>query len=290
MPATLTFREMSRAELRRFAARGNRMADAWVPAFRRHLNAELAREYEEVADRVSARKPWQSLVPLWEQRMSDLELRLGLAETLEAYRFAESLWVGEEKSEKSWWRHLGAKARDVPDDLDEAFEADEFLARKMRPRLQRRLDDTITVESATTRKRIGYYLERFRDSNMTIDQQSRELRRLAGVRTKARADLLARTSTIWNYAEATQLAFEDVGIDVAEWLATEDDLTCPFCMEMDNLRFRLGEPILPAGSELVVGDDVLSLPLLVDHPPLHPNCRCAIIPDLEDLVVAPVEA
>jgi len=280
MPATATLPRISRARLRRMGERGNRYADGWVPILRRHLAGELKREWNEAADVMEAVQPLDSLLPRWERRLRGLELRLGLAMMPPSFRFARKLWFGETKAGRL---DLRAKAREVPQSIEAAFEAEPFLAQKARPALEARLRDTITVETSSTRKKIAYWMERFRDSQYTPAQMGRELRKLGIIRSKARADLLARTSTIWNYSEATCMAFRDVGVQVGEWLATADDLTCPFCMDLDGLKFRLGEPILPAGSELVVGGEVLSLPLLVNHSPLHPHCRCAVIPDLEFL-------
>jgi len=283
MPLVLQKPRLSRARLRAYGARMNRFADAWVPKFRRALAVELKREWIEAAEAITYRETTyvvSSLQPLWERRLYALELRLGLAMMPASYEFARDLWFGErEKSALI----LGKAEDEIP---AIAFEHESLMELRMRPALERRLAETITVETRTTIKRIAHYMELYRDSGMTVAEQSLELRKMGLVTTKARADLLARTSTIWNHSEATSLAFREAGVETAEWLATEDDLTCPFCMDLDGLKFRLGEPILPAGSDLVVDEDnVLALPLAVDHPPLHPNCRCTLIPELESVTV-----
>ena len=68
------------------------------------------------------------------------------------------------------------------------------------------------------------------------------------------------------------------------WVATQDDITCPFCRAMDGTIVPIDEPFWHDGDtfEVTAGDVVRSLafPFDIDHPPLHPFCRCAIVPNI----------
>lgn len=283
MPAIAFRAGFSRARMIRLADRCNRWVDGWIPAYRRHLAPEFKRQWEEAADALEAGNPPESLLSRWENRLFRLELRLGLPLAVESAKWATKVWFGSEKSAAGAAR--GRAAPEIPESIEVVMEHDALLARKLRPALEERLRSTITLEASATRKKIAYWTERLRDSDYTVAQIGRELRKLGILHSKARADLIARTSTIWNYAEGTQQAYRDAGLEVGEWLATSDDLTCDFCMEMDGLKFRLGTELMPAGSRLVVGEETLNLPLATHHPPLHPNCRCAIIPDVETVLL-----
>ena len=74
-----------------------------------------------------------------------------------------------------------------------------------------------------------------------------------------RADLIAQTETSRAFNEASLTQFADAGVTMYQWLAY--DGACPDC-----------EEIAMGGG----GDGVYALDE-IDPPPLHPNCRCAIL-------------
>lgn len=100
---------------------------------------------------------------------------------------------------------------------------------------------------------------------------------------KRRSTVLARTETINAATEGTLTRFEQFGGEkvtmVSEWLATDDDRTCPICHSLDGRAFTTdfirngsfhfepsdGEPDSLEGTYPV-------------RPPLHPQCRCALAP------------
>jgi SPP1 gp7 family putative phage head morphogenesis protein len=75
---------------------------------------------------------------------------------------------------------------------------------------------------------------------------------------KYRAEMLARTETIYAYNEAQLNSFEELGINgvsvLAEWSTAGDDRVCPKCDALEGRIFTIRE----ARGML----------------PLHPNCRC----------------
>lgn len=81
-----------------------------------------------------------------------------------------------------------------------------------------------------------------------------------------RARVIARTETIAAHAEATLNLFEEAGVEQvtvsAEWATASDDRVCPECAAMEGRVFNVSE------SHGMI--------------PLHPNCRCAFLPVVED--------
>jgi hypothetical protein len=100
------------------------------------------------------------------------------------------------------------------------------------------------------------------------------------INMQARAMLMARTATIWSYNEGAKLRYEDAGVTVMEWNAATDLATCPFCEELDGRRIPTRSNFFDSGDALRVGDAEMDFPSGIDHPPLHPNCRCSLIPVL----------
>lgn len=78
-----------------------------------------------------------------------------------------------------------------------------------------------------------------------------------------RARTMARTETMYAIGQAEEQRYRQHGIAQVEWLATPDPgrRTCDACAALDGKRYPLD-----------------------DHPPrpLHPNCRCDLLPVVED--------
>jgi SPP1 gp7 family putative phage head morphogenesis protein len=76
-----------------------------------------------------------------------------------------------------------------------------------------------------------------------------------------RARLIARTETLYAYNATARDRYKRNGIEMVEWLAALDDRVCDQCGPLDGERFTLGtEPDCP----------------------LHPNCRCTLIPAFKE--------
>lgn len=93
------------------------------------------------------------------------------------------------------------------------------------------------------------------------------------------AERITRTEVIKTSNEGALDAFEQSGVvEAKQWLATEDDRTDEECAAMDGKIVGLDE------NYFNLGDKFMGLDLSyddVEYPPLHPNCRCVIIPVLE---------
>lgn len=93
----------------------------------------------------------------------------------------------------------------------------------------------------------------------SIPQMTKAMRERIGV-TKTRANMIARTETIRNYAQASVNKYEQNGIKKWRWIAAAGDRTCDLCASLDGHIFKVGDP----------------------QPPFpHPNCRCSVSPFIE---------
>lgn len=97
-----------------------------------------------------------------------------------------------------------------------------------------------------------------------------------------RAEMIARSETLRATNFATEEAYRQSGIVKAkEWLTAVDERVCPWCAEMDGKIIPVEGSYFKEGDELTVNGKTLKFDLLdVDYPPLHPSCRCTLIPVL----------
>jgi hypothetical protein len=158
--------------------------------------------------------------------------------------------------------------------------------------------DTSRLESQTSARRIGRYVED-ELSQLKPRQAKRGIIYFTGgdvrsigraltnakladadprISTRARSLLMARTGTIWSYNEGAKLRYQRARVGVMQWVAAGDDVMCDFCGDMDGQKITTGTPFLMAGDSIVAGGGVLDIPFNMEHPPLHPNCRCAVVP------------
>ncbi len=71
---------------------------------------------------------------------------------------------------------------------------------------------------------------------------------------------------------------------------------CPFCNTMNESIVRLDDPFVEADGSVpgTVSEGMkptsLLTPFEVQHPPLHPNCRCTVVPVLSEIGEEPIES
>ena len=76
-----------------------------------------------------------------------------------------------------------------------------------------------------------------------------------------RADSIARTEIAHIQTQAAQQRYTDYGIQEVEIWADEDERRCPECGQLHQKRYPVGAAV----------------PI-----PAHPNCRCCIVPVVEE--------
>jgi hypothetical protein len=153
------------------------------------------------------------------------------------------------------------------------------------------LEASSTIETQTTRKQIDLIYERafsYWDEDLQRGLTPREIARAIEdeglALTRSRSELLARTTTQWCYNEGAHQQYIDLGVASEIWMVTDDDVLCDWCSAMDGVKVPTEEAFFSAGSRFEVESEdkvrALEFPFDVQHPPLHPYCRCVVIPNL----------
>jgi SPP1 gp7 family putative phage head morphogenesis protein len=131
------------------------------------------------------------------------------------------------------------------------------------------------------------YWDEEKNQGLTPRQIAERIREEMPEFSLARARMIAYTNTNWAFNSGIRTEYKTMGVTVLEWMTSEDDSVCPWCRMMDGARVKIDDPFWRAGDEFGVeidgkegGKDVrtMKLPFAVDHPPLHPNCACVLLP------------
>jgi HK97 family phage portal protein len=101
----------------------------------------------------------------------------------------------------------------------------------------------------------------------------------------ARAENIARTETIRAQGKAELQVWKDSGVVVGKvWYTALDERVCPYCEPMHGKTITLKDAFFSKGEEQI-GNDGTKLSLdyeAVEAPPLHPSCRCVLIPEIQN--------
>lgn len=98
-----------------------------------------------------------------------------------------------------------------------------------------------------------------------------------------RAEMIARSETIRASNAGANEAYKQAGITKKQWYTARDERVCPFCGAMHEKIVGVEGNFADMGSTLRVGDQAMDMSYeAVGAPPLHPNCRCTILPVVED--------
>lgn len=97
-----------------------------------------------------------------------------------------------------------------------------------------------------------------------------------------KSEQIARSETMRATNFATHEAYRQSGVVTGkEWLTAVDERVCPWCNEMDTRVQDLNDSYFSLGESLTVEGQTLNFDYTnVDYPPLHPGCRCTLIPVL----------
>ncbi len=107
--------------------------------------------------------------------------------------------------------------------------------------------------------------------------------------SRASAERIARTESQRAVMGGRELLWQETGVVSAKvWDAVDD--ACPFCQSMDGKIVALGTPFWPQGTSIDISvenaegeETTRSLQTNfsdIDAPPLHPNCRCSMTPQI----------
>jgi SPP1 gp7 family putative phage head morphogenesis protein len=114
-----------------------------------------------------------------------------------------------------------------------------------------------------------------------MEQLFQRVGELWGIKKDSHAKLIARTE-INSAANAGAVAtYQEAGVTRHKWLASVD--ACEYCLALDGKSVIIGKSFAPLGST-VKGTEGGTFHVTyrdVKYPPLHPNDRCTIVPEIE---------
>lgn len=97
-----------------------------------------------------------------------------------------------------------------------------------------------------------------------------------------RVEKIVRTETTRISNRWNQTAREDVGITKKKWFTAEDERTCPYCNQFNGKVVEVKENFVKGWDVLNwIWKSKLILDTDIQYPPLHPNCRCIIVPEID---------
>jgi len=140
--------------------------------------------------------------------------------------------------------------------------------------------------NSTTRESLVKTLEQGIAEGEGIASLARRVNSVYDNFTTARSFSIARTETLRASNYGTLQAYRQSGVVVGkEWLVALDERTCEFCLAMEQKysQKNLNESFFDKGEKLIgLSGGVLNLDYDdVEAPPLHPNCRCTVVPILK---------
>lgn len=138
--------------------------------------------------------------------------------------------------------------------------------------------------NAHTRKLVRQAISQGIEEGFHANEIRTEIRRIFAVAVKEdigyyRANRIARTEAIWAFNEGTVEGWRQSNVVTAKrWWTAQDERTCPYCSPMHDKVISLGDNFFNKGDEF---QGITFSYEDINHPPLHPHCRCSLLPILE---------
>jgi hypothetical protein len=217
------------------------IADRYRKKYRSAVQGILARMVKEAASRArggAAKAFGAADLPRWAKALYEAQIKILMQVVTEAFTLTgRELASGRAKK---------------------AAGEDGFLLRQVQPSVYKWLRTVAKGQTKAFAGRIqklmafaqGYYDEDL-GRGMTPAEIADILLEEGLAATEARAEMIARTNTIWAANEGAIQKYEQAGVGAVSWIATEDDLTC-FRAHVLVTTSRGDVPI----SEVHVGDTV----------------------------------
>jgi HK97 family phage portal protein len=139
------------------------------------------------------------------------------------------------------------------------------------------------VMSSTRRELFGI-LEKAQRERLTYTELEEELLDHFDNLSQNKAALIARTETVKMVNLGSATSYIQNGYTNLEWHAIHDKKTCPFCAAIDGKVTPSGVPFAAKGDTITGQDEngeIVTMSVKYENvliPPLHPRCRCAILP------------
>jgi len=142
---------------------------------------------------------------------------------------------------------------------------------------------------ATTKEGLRGLVASGQAEGWSINKLRDELTSIYGGWDKTRAQMIAQTETIRSSNAGAVRSYQNAGIEYKQWFTAQDGKVCGFCQEMHNKIVGVSENYWAMGDTMDVDvPDEKPITMTFSYedvgaPPLHPNCRCTILPVVEEV-------
>ena len=163
---------------------------------------------------------------------------------------------------------------------DVEFDANADAVTKMLAKQTKKFAGKVTKDTSTA---IRDNLAEGLQGDESFDELVSRIQDLAAF-DDSRAEMIARTEVTRAQANTDIQAWDQSGVVSKKiWYTAEDERVCPHCDALHGEESDLHESFLKKGEELEGTDDTTFSTDYgdVDGPPLHPSCRCSILPVVE---------
>ena len=153
------------------------------------------------------------------------------------------------------------------------------------PEKDKELDDAIRTYilnlsdqvDKTTLEEISKIVSEGLTSWVGIDEIKNQINEKFNSYLANRVEKIVRTETTRIANQQSYQARKDTGITYKKWYTSKDERTCPYCSSLHNKIVEIDKDFASAGD--VIGGKLI-LKNDIGYPPLHPNCRCIIVPEV----------
>lgn len=138
-----------------------------------------------------------------------------------------------------------------------------------------------------TREDLQAVLIKAQVEGWTVPKLRDELRHVFNKYSENRVEMIARSEIIRSSNAGARLAYKQAGVKELEWMDTDDKRTCKICASMDGKRIGIDEFFLREGQSMQYDDGSGNIKTFtntyesVQYPPIHPRCRCTIVPVID---------
>ena len=165
-------------------------------------------------------------------------------------------------------------ALEMADDDQTKFQ----LNKRVRDYVHDRIDKLADATNDFTIKKIEDTIGHGIQEGESISQLVKRINEVYFEASTTRAERIARTETIAVSNDAANEAYLQSPLVVSKEWHTEID-GCDFCQAMNGMVVGKTETFLENGQSVSAGDKEFEVDYgNVEFPPLHPNCKCAILP------------
>ncbi|HEY8424385.1 MAG TPA: phage minor head protein, partial [Limnochordales bacterium] len=175
--------------------------------------------------------------------------------------------------------HVLSAAGDAGSELDVAVELDNDYAQRFVQQYVFPFAQTLADGSVDRVRRV---ILAGQQEGLTVAEMRNRLLDEFDDWTVTRAEMVARTETIRASNAGALMAYRYAGVQMVEWLPAGD--ACPYCKALEGKRWAAGSVLFDIGDEW--HPEGVERPFRITyepvrHPPLHPHCRCTLVPVVE---------